>query len=836
MAFGSEMRSSIFQYQRPLLQVASGAPFIIESSRSKHHVVSPLTHSYVIYDLERMNVVFKGEESSRIACIETWRDCVVAGTEEGELLFSKRGITFLSVPLGKQPKTLIAFPRFLGVLYADGTVEKIEVEGDVLDGTTAPSAVSRKPLTFDFGLAKKEALVEGMHRLEGHSNKALLSVRRPGESSRCSVLVHLLREEVLYRFANMDASPILGLKSSINPDIVGISYSGGISVFNIKKDKELQRIPIDSPSSFSFRRDGAKEMAVGRKSELSVFCLETGTVKSLKDVGPIAHLEYVGKEGLILVSGPEKLSLWNYRDMAFPYLLKQREGAVAKGSIALSFLRDSVVVATEDKIFHVSLTSEGRNKAINLKKPYGSVLSLSQRRGEVFVHFSNGLFKLEGDGVSADIKKSSFDLLNPNEAYIKVHISDLNRYLGIQVQSGTDPSATKIVVSSSDSGFILGTIEGRDIADFSIDGVEKEVTVIKDGDTPEVHVYTLEGVLKRALSLTFGKENPGKRDGQKGKITSSFIRAKRSGSYAFLAMASSIFIFGLEDGGLRREVEAVSGEEKLKAFTVSADFRWIVATVEGPLGAFTGIKIFDIESSKKISETPFQTAPKHVALSDKKDFLAAASEDRIMLFANTNLIKDIPSPTFSQTARDKSHITFSLCPQSKLRNIVTYEYMNRRGKIKEAIKEERIPFPSLMARAVAVKKKVEEVSNVPTSTAIANEKEETEVVPLPAREEECSIEEMMEPNFPISSIISTIVNTKDPTALLCRLIERIRDSYDMAEVLINRVLYHRYKDIDVTAIPEAVAKRREVSDRLEERYFRVLGYLKEREEPLHRQA
>lgn len=775
----------MFQYQRTLSQVTSEKPFVVQTKTNKHYIVAPLTHAHALYDAERMNLVFRGEESSRVHALGAFGDHVVTGTEDKEVRFSHRGRTVAVVGVGDVPSQILAFHEYIVVVCRDGSMHKLEVSAPASPPVQAGHLEVRCRKLEIQGIEKP---VEYAYKPEGYIDKILLSV------DGSLVLANARKERTLCELTSW-RGVVREVKESPHPEIIGIAHEGGVAILNIKKDQEVLSIEARGARTIAFRRDGEKELAVGTRGELVIFCLEAGTVKSRKKMEEIHHMEYLGEEAVLLVSTPNNLSLWHYKDAERPYLLKEREGITVRGSegVASSFMGDRVVLATKDKVFHVSLRRDEQCKRMLLNGDYGDVKGISARKRQLFVHYAHGLLQLEQ--ISTDLRKKS-RLRSINREYEKVRVSDCGKFMGILV-GGAGETKT-LLLSSAESGFIVGEIEVRGLLEFSLNSISREVTVVT---SDSVLVYGMDGKARRELQLRPAVLS--------GAISCAHIREQRHSDYILIGTKEEVVVLKRDGVVCRRIRMAASAGEAISHLAPTEDFRWIVATVTS--GSGSSVRIADVETSKLISDLPLGFVPRSTAISRDKSKLVVVSGDRVMLYYNTHVFRSPAAPAdagCSPAADLSSTVMFSGAPMGRLRNIVMYEYLLRRNRVDGEEREgTRIPFAALLRPG----------EHSPES---AHGQDAAESI---------TMEEAMDPNCPVGSIISYIKRAPSPAKLFAACVGELRGRYDVAEVLLNRVLYYRHKPL-MEAIwaketCELAEERERISGELVEDYLRVMSYL-----------
>jgi hypothetical protein len=321
-----------------------------------------------------------------------------------------------------------------------------------------------------------------------------------------------------------------------------------------------------------------------------------------------------------------------------------------------------------------------------------------------------------------------------------------------------------ILLSSAQSGFILLKLPADGVVNFFISAFRRELALVRE---KSITTYTFGGEVVGKIEVGVYTDEP---------IRCAVARERMKSDYLILAAGKTLLVVD-GSGVLYRKI---SLPREVDEIGVSSEFRSVVVVSKGEGGSVV-VKV-DIEASAIISESQFPFTIKAWALDKRGSLLVLVSaEEGVGVYENAR------GALLGGEMREENGASFGVLSSGRIRSILFHDHLSRSGK-----------------------REVRE-NNVPIATS--------------ERRRGFRFEDVLDGNFPISSIISAI-KEEDVDTLIKEVCSRVERNYGAAEVLLNILLFRRHREIEADRVGEALFHRERTSSKLLEDYAEVLSYLR----------
>jgi len=832
--------SSAFQYKRRISAIVGEKGAVVLPYNSSYCVLAACGTFYTLYDIEKLNVIGRGEEVTEIACMAMVGRYVVVGGRDKFLYVFSEGRVVAKTCLGEVPREIVAAGRILAVQGKD-RIYRIEIEGSDMNGGGEDGSVGGDDLDNGNGGDgdngddvnsgdgdadngdgngignKNHNRHNHNHRNHNHHNHGKRRSRKhrnqqnhdnrthprvqitkktlPGKemenittiqkytdkkiliaAGRSIIVYNIADEKIVYRTKCADLQEVRALSLSISRDIVAAVTPKEVCIINIKKDAVLQRIDIPGAVAADFRKNVVSK-------ELAVL---TAQGVSLVDLETGAVKKKIAAEGgvsLQYVGGEQYIVMALNNELRILdsknslALVKKRSG-VKFGSASDSALVDGALyISTNSTVYSVSLRKEEQLKEISDVAGGGEVVSISARRKRVLACFERRVFSLVNTVGGLAKQKKNLTSQRASRKYVGAVASLCGNVSAISVENGERKIKTLIV--STESGFIFGEVEQEAYLAISISTDPREIVAVH---RDSVSRFSYSG------SLISRAEIP--------EIETAQIAESRTGKFVVGAGRAALYVFN-PNGEIMRKITTEEGPPAKIEFT--KDLKWISTLKTGEKkGVFS---VFDVETGKRVSSTVFSGVdmPRRCHITDDKTQMVAVTKSGILLYSNASVMN---ASAHSEEKEKHSGISFSSLHRARARLLL--EYSDACRKTESETKTELFPYPVISKE------------NFPG--AINSSSQSLSPCELVAA--------LLDRNQPISSIIEAIKSAPSPGLLISGLLPYLGTEYDLADALINRTIHYRRKDLAIDEIEESLRIREKTSERFVSLYLSVLSLAK----------
>ncbi|EIJ94981.1 uncharacterized protein NEPG_00506 [Nematocida parisii ERTm1] len=768
----------MFEYKRPISSILDGPRFTIAKIGNTYCVVAAVNNFYTMYGAEKLNTIGMCKEGETIKDICTL-DRYVATATGTTINIYNNGVQIQEIEVGSAIKSFFPCDEYIVAVLNDSVVriylnEIEEIEKKQLEYTI--TKLNNIPMHF-----------ESVHQLT-LKNKVLVVA----QGKMCIYSVD--KDKAIYTLKCTEiGSPVVDVSCSISAEIIAVCTASDVLVLQLKKDILLQKFSFESIQSLDFRRSGqCKDLAVLTEKEVIILCLEQGFVKSrhaLKDKLPDAageeHMRtarYIGSEGYLVISQRNELQILDcHKEKILP--LKRRAGVVFGSKQCMGFLKDTLVISTNSRVYTLSLRKDEQLKEISKMCGDGQPVSLSIARDNILACYTKGIYALkETVGGIAQVK-GKLGYSTPKD-YIECAISFCGNSFALVIKSGD--ASVKILIASRASGFILGEIEERPYLAISLNNIKKTLTVLH---RTEILVYSYNGeVLSKApINGSLGLQE---KSSAQAEETDAIARIVETRAYKYFVISTQTHVYIISPSGdIIKSVEKKEGAPV--QMRVTEDLSWLLLLSSTDGGSV--LEVIDIQSACILSTTLFSYTPRDFLITNDKNQLVVTTDKQVLLFTNTYKIQAAETE-YSKAISEG--ICFSPAHKSRIRLMLMYDTLG------EKIDEEEVMAPYTMQK---------ENTRNPLFN-ISNTKEIMDAI--------------LDGNHPISSIITYIKEVEDPTSLIIDLVSSLETKYDISDALINRVIHYRRTDLDMERLSGPLKIRENISERLITNYLSVLSLIR----------
>ncbi|KAI5190517.1 hypothetical protein NECID01_1023 [Nematocida sp. AWRm77] len=766
-----EKTASVFEYKSTVGAIIDRKQFAVGCINNTYCIVAPVSKFYTVYDIERLNVVSRSSEIEEVLCVGIFGRYVITGCADKKVYLSNRGKVLLEVQLEDMPREIVCTRSAIIVLLKKSMV-KIEVDLD--------SASLENPLEDVHAEAVPLPGLEGkvLHKIHLLSGDKVLAV-----ADGALVVYNTKKESVVYTVSSASFSKVLDISVSLSPSIVALSTEKEVVVLDVKKDVVLQRVQIPHCVSIDFRRTLTdKELAVCTEKEVAVVCLERGVVKKRMPALGSAHVRFIGSESYMVLSMPNELRILNCKHKL--ETVKRRAGIVFGEASVAEFFRGALVVSTNNRVYSMSLRKEEQTKEISHISTDASLscaaspVSLAAKRGRVLVCFEKSLSRLEHTvGGLATTKKS---LMHKSaRAFLGAELSFCGNLAVVALEH--EDGQVQVLCLSAESGFILGDIKEKPCLAMSVNSAAQEVTLVHHED---ITVYTLSGAFVSRTPIPPCK--------------TAFIVDTRTDKYVVSASGKHLCVIK-RTGEVIRKIKTTEGEPVRVRTT--KDFSWVSLLTK--LKKSTVFEVFDMETGKEVSSMRFAPAeePRDCLITEDKALLAVVTRSRVLLYTNKQIF--CTRKEESKKSAVSQGLGFSSPCRTKARLLLEYAQLSKRTE--EETQQEMLPY------AVVSKENTAGLGLGPCAQMQSSEE---------------LIASLLDPNYPISSVIEQIKNTPVPEEWVVQLVDRLETEHDIVDALLQTVIQYRRKDLITDSVKKALERREKISEKFVEEYLTVLSLTK----------
>ncbi|KAI5188838.1 hypothetical protein NEMIN01_0206 [Nematocida minor] len=761
----------MFEYKRPISSIIDGPRFTIAQIGNAYCVVAAVGNFYKTYSAEKLSTLGRCREGETIKSITSLGRYVVAAAGT-EIDIYNQGASIQKIDVKEEIKEVLAYEDFLVVKLEKKVIRVDFDEIEKIEEKTVEHTITE--------LSNTPSEMESVHKLE-LKNKLLIVAQ--GQLH----IYAIDKKRVIYTMKCASISEkVVDVSSSISPEIVAISTAKEVMVVQLKKDVLLQQFAFDGIQSVDFRRSVQhKELAVLTEKEVIILCLEQAVAKkryslarkkaSSTEPSYMHTARYIGSNGYLIISQKNELQILDCQQSKIA-LCKRRGGVVFGEHQCSEFLQDTLVVSTNGRVYTLSLRKEEQLKEFSKMNAQGHPTSLAIVRENILACYTKGIHSLKETVGGVTETKRRLGSGTPKE-YIGAVLSFCGNAMALSIKESA--AAVKILVASRDSGFILGEIEEKPYLALSINNIKKTLTVLH---ATHIVVYSYRGEVLSKTEISCA-ELETQESLSTGELLGKIVET-RAYKYCIVASSSHICIFS----GKGEKIKSIAKAEGVPlGIRVSTDLSWILLMTKREQGAV--LEVVDMETCCILSETSFPYVPKDFLITEDKSRLIVTTAKQILLFENTYRMKKVEH---GEACVESQGITFSSAHKSRIRLLLSYESFG-------------VKVEDEGAALYILQKENMENSLSPESSALK------------------SIEALLDGNCPISSIIAHIKETEDPTGLIIDLIAHLETKYDIAEALVNRVLYYRRRDLDMDRLSQPLKTREEITERFIATYLSTLS-------------
>ncbi|OAG31647.1 hypothetical protein NEDG_00122 [Nematocida displodere] len=761
-----ETSRSMFQYKTQLSYVAEKGKIVVAPINNTYCIVAPLAKTYAVYDIERMNLVSRGEEKEAVTCIGVFRRYIITGCISNKLYISNRGRVLLQVDLPDTPKEITATDQDIFVLTGSNTLLKLHIhlKEASLEDKAAPLYTIHPLLP--------ELNITNIHCLQ--MNNKLLAVSKTA--------IHIYdthKEAVIYTLACFKPEEVKDISSSPAPEIIAIADKTGVAVINIKKDKVLQRFTMKNTLSVDFKRNqsSSKELCIATTTSLVFACLENGIVKKTLPLEHLSSVRFIGEDDYLAVSMKNELRILDCHKIDHIVTVKKRTGIVFGEKAVAAFHNQALALLTNHSLYSISLRKEDQNKEITHLETTGEPVSLAIQKSTLLGCFTGGPVAFrEKNGDIARLKKKLAHATP--RSHLGAELSFCGNVVALALEDG--PETVRVVVATSEAGFILGEIVTPRYHALSINNLTKTLTLVL---STTIRSYSFSGEVLSETSMP--------------ECMIAHLVDTRTDSYALTGDGTGISVL-TGKGELLRRIPCTRGVPY--SLRPTKDFKWAVLvsklppTTQNTQNTPSVLEIFDIETGKLLSTTYFATAPRDCLLSEDKASLVVMTKSSLLLYANTRMMA---SEATEDCAVARQGLSFSSVHKSRLRLLLTYDTLA--GEQAENTADQAVPH--FMTAE----------NDAPSQTATTPQ--------------DLTINALLDGNYPITSIIQYLKTVPDPGKLLTELVSHLEPQYDIVEALINRLVHYRREDIDPKELRQVLGRRESLSEKFICEYLSLLSLI-----------
>ena len=313
----------LFQPFRAIGYISSGLPVDIQSRGQKYFLTFSIGTTFQIYDGEKLNLLFVGQEAGEITAFCSYKDYTFVSTERGELVVYKRQTIQKRIALEVQTVVKLEIVGSLLIILGEYDMHLLKVESLISDSK------STKELQLECQISKisfNDQITALVHP-STYLNKLLI-----GFGSRME-LYNINSWSQIHKFENY-SSRISVMVQSPAIDVIALGFMDGtIILHNIRLDKVVMKFRQSSRvTCIAFRTDGEHIMATASNTGDIVLwdLIEKRLAYSMNSVhkGSIQTCFFYHGMSLLLTSGTDNsVKQWLFDSMDnSPRLLKSRSG------------------------------------------------------------------------------------------------------------------------------------------------------------------------------------------------------------------------------------------------------------------------------------------------------------------------------------------------------------------------------------------------------------------------------------------------------------------------------------------------------------------------------
>ncbi|KAI5187172.1 hypothetical protein NEHOM01_1981 [Nematocida homosporus] len=767
------LNEAMFQYKSDISSLTDGQGFVLAQRNKGWAIITSIGKSYTIYDLSNLNTVEKGPEQSDSVRIGAFGRFAVTLSKEGQLAIYSRGAQIVSVELQTRPVQMLSIDTEIYLASPQG-IERVSIESSLEGELDTPGQK----------ITVKTEVLEGLVSPKGDKEEIdITHMVQIGQSKLLAIIANqsmlIYNPEKKKTVYCLSCTPFIGatdIAQSVSPSILAVSLPKEVLIIDIKKDQIRQCIPLAGVHSLAFRTDvlGSKELVAATATTLHRIDLEKGLItakmslpgcKTSKTNRARTYIRFVPGLPFLVVAQANGIQVFDFRSKMA--LLKRRAGVVFSQDAVATFFRDTLVVATNEKVYALSLRKETQSKEIANIDAKGEPVAISAAKGHVLVTFKQSVHTLEETVGGLAKKKNLAEVSKQN--YLSGSLSAC-RESAIMIHRES-PTEVRVLAMSLRSGFLHSTFTAAEPLASAMDFAGQTIHLLYE--TQVLSFTTSSGQLSSTITIPACAM---------GTIISSFRELY------YVTCSSTTLYFIQKSGTVLRALSKQEGSPLLVRTTKNSKWVYVLTALDNGQSV---LEIFDIETATRLTQLHFPNQPKNILISPNNTSLVVIT-DRILLYSNTAIIQSTPAST--QSLHPGTGIQFEPQVKSRLRLFMDY---NRQANSKTEL-DKLGPLDMLNQ---------ENIENLPAANYSAD-------IPIQA---------LLETNCPISKIISYLKEVSDPTTLLTSLTQQLETHYNISEVLINRLLHFRRKDIDLQQAQEAIQQREGTTERLINLYLSVLS-------------
>ncbi|KAL1412861.1 rRNA-processing protein utp21 [Vanrija albida] len=718
------------------------------------HIVSSIGRSWLMWDAERMTLLFAGPDAGAPinSIAQTGTEVfAAAGPRVIKYLRGKETAVY-DAPDGSTVGKILIFGEQLVALKHDGTglfvwnIASTELDNEIQFHSTFTATTLMHPVTY--------------------LNKILVGSKE-GELAlwniRTGSLIHTFPS-----FTPSAPSPVTTIVQSPAVDVVGVGYlDGAIRVMDIKDAELVMQMRMDQGSieGLSFRMDGPPILASSSSAgTIAIWDLNKGgrvlhTTRMAHEQS-VTGLEWVQGQPLLISSSPDNsVKQWAFdAPTNAPRLLKFRTGHHAPPSTIRYYGEDGKQILTTGRdraLRYTSVVRDSRSHELSqgslIKKAIGLGVSADELKFPPIIALSSSSTRSKDweDVLTAHAEDSTARTWRVQDKRLGQAEFDMEEDGAVQAVCVTACGNFGLAGSSTGEIRMWNMQSGKERKSFALSGPapgDSKPKIIQQSKPKKSKTKTVQKTIEAVVGLATDALNTtviaGTLEGKlyffdfhttqllhTVQLDSSITAIDLNRDSGLLAVVCDDLVVRLVDIETRRVVRELRGfRGRILDTTFTPDSRWLIATSLDSV-----IRTFDIPSGKLVDAFRSSSIATSVTFSPTGDFLATAHVDSlgVHLWANKAQFSDValrhipededvpevalptvqgvddealeglepvgaPEYTDIYTTPDflaEGLLTLSLLPRSRWQTLLNLETIKARNKPKEPVKApEAAPF------------------------------------------------------------------------------------------------------------------------------------------------
>jgi hypothetical protein len=368
--------SSLYKYYRSL-NIKINSDIIVDQLGSRMIFIATTDHSFYIYDLEKLNILFIGPYIEKITKSYFYRDVLYISSDTNLMMY-KRGALINTIDFKQNIKDIQGLDDVLFILLDNNRLTIYENNITMNDEGVSDCKIEMINEINDVSM---------MWHPKTYINKILI------QKDDKFLMFNFIKNKIIYEFKSIDID-LLKIKNTRVVDIVGIIYENRLDIVNLKQDKILYTLELRENGGFFVNLDFCDDKLMYVQHN-TLFLYDLVNKYKILHKSGILNAQFID-ETYILVTTPSEISIYEINNGKLD-MIKNKIMNIS-GINNMEFINNkNFVLVNGNSVVRYSLVNDiNSNKIIINKDDYDiEPIKSSCYKDNIVVYKKNMLWKID---------------------------------------------------------------------------------------------------------------------------------------------------------------------------------------------------------------------------------------------------------------------------------------------------------------------------------------------------------------------------------------------------------------------------------------------------------